>query len=571
MEENGNISRRELINSSILAGLALTFGLLGVDNSASGQVKQNAKGGLIDTPPKKPFHEQKLSPSSYKPMDFEPFLKKISKDDLELFDIEKASLDKLKSSLPAIDRELDITISEVSEFHPNNIEDLLDQAANLLDRGIKDRAEWDNLSVRLFYLEIELNQFLEFDRIHQQETIQGYYDQLLDEKLTQLNIETLNRDVLEQIVTVFSDMYKKMWNDEKIGQVQSQKIVLAVSGIKAGTPTPNSSQALGEAAGASNFIEEFNLAIERVYNFVQNNTLLNNEDQSKLKEKLLKRQVNWEKADREFRMMRTDIDRKYEYIKLLAFKSKDGVLNLRKRLDPLQLRFKNDFNEARVRLQAANSGLETIFGYPANKRLPEFKGQIDYFDHCISWVRESINWLIRTSQMDQSFVTTVSLRELLASNANNSLEGVIKNGRVDFDILEDVFFKEYSHVRLKGVSIFVRLSDKKKAKKDGGIADYEGVIQCEINIPQNSYYRHSSQITKDCDQSYIPSLSLNRVASRAFLRQPDIIGTSLFNNLSPIGKWNLFFPQMANRTFFEKINVNDIQLDLFITAKRRKQ
>lgn len=576
MTENENINRRELINSSALAGLALAFGFLGVNNSAKGQTQQSAKAQTqqsakaitIDAPIKKPFVEQKISSQKYKQIDFQNLIEEIKGKTSQKFYSDNYVADNSINLIPAIDTDIDFKISEGIKFHPNKIEDLLDQAANLLDRGLRDRTEWDDLSVRLFYLEIEINQFIELDKIHQEEIRKGYYDQLLNEKLSDLNIEKLNKETFQQISEMFSDMFAKLWSQDAINGQVNNRATLALINSGGWTATdPSGKQAGKIALDTTGFAEHYNMAVQRVYNFVQNQGFLNSYDQSKLKERLLKKQVDWEEIDRDFRLMRTDVDRKYEYIKLAAFKSEDGVLNLKKRMDPLKARFRNDFNEARSRLEAASIGLRILFGY--QNSLPDFKGQIDYFDRCILWNREAVNWLIRTSQMDQSFVTTVSLKRLLESKESNTLENSIKNGQVTFSIDEDSFFKDYSNVRLKGTSIFIQLSEKRKAKKNVGVLDYEGIVQCEITIPSNTYYRYGDGSTKDFNQSYIPVVKLNRIASRSFVRQPDIVGTSLFNNLSPIGKWNLFFPQMANDTFLERFNINDIQLDLFITARRR--
>lgn len=574
MEESEKINRRELINSSALAGLALAFGMLGMDNPVKGQIrqldqtKQLDKTETINIPPRKQFIEQEASPQKYKLMDFQNLLEQIKGKNSDTFQMESIVGNKIKSLnlIPAIDSDCPQKLNEIEHFNPNNIEDLLDQAADLLDRGLKDRTEWDNLSIRLFYLELEINQFIELDNIHQEEISKGFYDQLLNEKLSQLNIEKLNKEMFEQISSVFSDMFTKMWDEQKINSILNEKGTLALIGVGGTDPHDIPHQAGILAYNHTVYVEQFEMAIQKVYAFAQNQGLLNSEGQSNLKEKLLKKQVNWEEIDRDFRLMRTDVDRKYEYIKLLAFKAEDGVLNLRKRMEPLKTRFENDFNEARLRLEAASSGLNTIFGY--KKTLPKFEGQIDYFDRSVLWCRDAINWLISTSQMDQSFVTTISLKQLFTTKKNISFESVFNQGNLKFNIDEATFFKEYYNVRLKGASIFVQLSEKKKSKKNYSINDYQGIIQCEINIPVYSYYRYSEGITKDVDQSYIPTVKLNRIASRNFIRQPDIVGTTLFNNLSPIGEWNLFFPQIINENILDKVNLNDIQLDLFITARR---
>jgi hypothetical protein len=62
---------------------------------------------------------------------------------------------------------------DFSSFH---IEPLLDQAADLLDRGLKDREIWDEQATKMFLLALELNEYRSLDEIHQAEEASGIYD-----------------------------------------------------------------------------------------------------------------------------------------------------------------------------------------------------------------------------------------------------------------------------------------------------------------------------------------------------------------------------------------------------------
>ena len=77
-----------------------------------------------------------------------------------------------------------LAIDKSFRFEPRNtdneysffqVEYLLDHAADLLDRGMRDRAEWNELAVRAFNLGAELTEFFQLDEIHKKEIEAGYY------------------------------------------------------------------------------------------------------------------------------------------------------------------------------------------------------------------------------------------------------------------------------------------------------------------------------------------------------------------------------------------------------------
>ncbi|MCI0538005.1 MAG: hypothetical protein L0Z50_22545 [Verrucomicrobiales bacterium] len=63
-----------------------------------------------------------------------------------------------------------------TDFSPLHIEPLLDQAADLLDRGLRDRAVWDDQSVKALELWLELHEYKELDTIHSEEERSGVYE-----------------------------------------------------------------------------------------------------------------------------------------------------------------------------------------------------------------------------------------------------------------------------------------------------------------------------------------------------------------------------------------------------------
>ena len=578
------ITRKEALSHTFLAGLAVTFGVLGLSKTASAQPGLTAKSAKaqylekfpndapeilnlkikdVKTPIKNISKPVSTGTPSYEEINFDEILKALESSVDGTFNIQSQSLMKAnaENELPSIECKISLDIEGHEQFLKNNVETLLDQAANLLDRGIKDRSEWDNLSIRNFYLDMEIRQFIETDKIHQQEIKNGYYDQFLQEKVSLLNIENLTKDKLAEISKVFADVFEKRWNDIEIQKYIENKAKAARDAGGYERAAELSWDIYRDIAST----EEFDLAIQKVNNIIQKEGLLTSKQQSDLKQALLEKQVKWEHVNRDFRLMRVQVDRKFEYLKLVAFKAENGVLNLKKRMEPLQARWCNDFYEARLRIETASKGLSEIFGYEAPVPIQK-KDQTDYFDYCVLWVRNAINSVIRFSQLDQSFILPVSLRSLIAKDDAAKWGSSLKNG-LSFEISELDLFKGFTHVRVKGLCLFSQTNNIKKIKINYSCI-YEGIIQSEIMVPKTSYYRHNNGDKVSTDQSMIPVLRFNRIASRNFIRQPDIVGTSILNNLSPYGIWNINLPQVNANDLLTKIQIEDIYLDLHITARR---
>ena len=62
-----------------------------------------------------------------------------------------------------------------NEFRYHQVEQLISQAATLLERGIASRSEWQNLYERYFATYLELKEFDDLDAIHADETLHGFY------------------------------------------------------------------------------------------------------------------------------------------------------------------------------------------------------------------------------------------------------------------------------------------------------------------------------------------------------------------------------------------------------------
>nr|WP_281719715.1 hypothetical protein [Nitrosomonas nitrosa] len=66
--------------------------------------------------------------------------------------------------------------AEDTSYNLLHIEPLIDQAADLFDRGVRDRASWDETGSKWITLMLELHEFSQLDEIHSREETAGVYE-----------------------------------------------------------------------------------------------------------------------------------------------------------------------------------------------------------------------------------------------------------------------------------------------------------------------------------------------------------------------------------------------------------
>ena len=100
-----------------------------------------------------------------------------------------------------------------------HVEPLIDQAADLLDRGLQDRANWDEMSVKMFDLLLELKEFAELDQIHQEEERVGLYStpakQSLAEHAAELTYQQGEERVRAAVEKVLADYFSAPVKDKQ--------------------------------------------------------------------------------------------------------------------------------------------------------------------------------------------------------------------------------------------------------------------------------------------------------------------------------------------------------------------
>lgn len=195
----------------------------------------------------------------------------------------------------------------------------------------------------------------------------------------------------------------------------------------------------------------------------------------------------------------------------------------------LLLRIQRDLSDATDRLVVASAGLRDIYGYPEDFPLLSIRSkgedqfQLSRLDAAVVWVRDAIRWLAAFSQLDQSFVVSLSLKSLLGEK---KFREVISGGTAFFSIPSKHLVK-HRYMRLRGLSAQSVTSRP------------TGVLSIELTPPRRGRFvvldERGNTKTLEVDQSTMPECVLGRVQDYRVAFVPDISGAISLMNASPMG------------------------------------
>lgn len=455
--------------------------------------------------------------------------------------------------------------AKADQFNSLHVEPLIDQAADLLDRGVKDRTAWDELAVKWTNLNLEMNEYVDLDEIHREEERDGLYDVPF-----QQSVAAYNSEVAYSWGLNFSEYKIRTWFEFLYGAGKFEEYVNAAAlGGWIGGCVPwtfNGQSFAGYAQHTFNNVQDtvanhgmnsaaitarkqFNEGYASMDLMRDSTNTLYQCSKSRLPGLLAK--MNWDAKNASFQRRRTAVARKYQDLKAKAASDIDGLLNYQKRLIPLRERFQDDFNHALSRLTAVQQGLVSIYGYDGPS-LPAPSKEIDYFDKCLQWTRNAIQWLIRFSRMDQNVVFPISVRSLIGGD-------MFKDGRKDKSWqfrLGNSNFPEMAHVRLRGISSYVMPTAGNEPRVWG----------FSLAVPKAGLFYHLNGTNHTVDQSKVPPCRLYRVVRRIDIRESDVAGATALFNASPIGLWTVTLDG-AIPIGEDYSDLHDIHIDLHLAYR----
>lgn len=454
--------------------------------------------------------------------------------------------------------------ASLPHFH---VEALLDQCADLLDRGLSTRERYDELASKWFAQLLELHEFASLDIIHRQEEAAGVYETPAEVSRSDVSSSETARSYSSAALNLADYLVDNQldYQSRLLLNYAAQKqawltgvvpysfgegdfngyVTHTFSGV-----TKDVSGHAMDAAQAQNWAA---LDREETYAQIQRTTLKGRVEEADAKLEGLRAKARWDSANARFMRQRTRVARDLQDIKLKASTIEEGLLNYSKRLDGLRNRFLSDFTNAAARMLAASRGLSEIYGYAVPA--PNAGSGATYFDDCLVWVRESIDWIVRQSRRDQSFMYPVSIRKVVGETEWRSGR---RTGSWTFELGPQAI-PEFSLVRVRGVALTAKVC---------ALSSAERIWQVRITPPRTGEARHRSGAKVNLDQSTISPCIATRVATRTGERDLDVHAITAWHNTSPFGIWQVELLSSIPDPPFRFI-LKDIVIDIALTACHR--
>jgi hypothetical protein len=450
--------------------------------------------------------------------------------------------------------------SEDQDFIYLHVEPLLDQAADLLDRGIRERAQWDDLAAKAATLGLEIAEYKALDAIHTEEEKQGFYNNDWLEAQGEIDAAEATRSALvtaeqyqRSAVTGIQTDYNAAYNANRKAAFVNGLVAYSFGDAPFKGYQNHTWDGVGYTVSAlsiqaAEVLSDY--AYTQAYNSNQSQTysLTATIEGIKRKQPYTSAINQWNYKNITFRKQRTIASRNIQDVKARAATDPDGLLNYAKRLPAIQKRFQADFRNALARLKSAEQGMIKLFGYDV--ALPTNAASISYFDDCLNWTRDAVHWLIRFARREQSTVVVVSLRQLVGLGWVDAL----LDGKLEFSMNEDQFGGA-SCVRLRGVALHLVRAAK--------TAEPHRLMRARVHVPKTARVRRQDGTLIDIDQSELPPCHFGRLDARNAVRVPDIFGSASLHNASPLGDWMVellgFVGEGASVT-----DLDDIELDVHV-------
>ncbi len=461
------------------------------------------------------------------------------------------------------------------------VESLLCEAADLLERAMTHRTQWQEKAEKATSLRLEILEYLINDAIHQEEIEAGKYTLPYKRSVAESNALAVRKKGAHDASILIQSALDKNFSIDAMNKQSGNVQLLALLPYYPSHETPYVNNALNinwnfkpgkfaDHAKSAAFEQSFFDMHNRRYALYTKKYKHDMErDVAKEKDESLNHQKEWSKKEIEFKRRRAQAAREIGDLKLRLAIEPGGSLNFADQMDQIRLQFERDFRSALARIKVAYEGLRLIYGY--KKEIPESlalqlniprversvrQDSYSLLDGGSAWVNDALQWLNSASLRDQEYTVSISIRQTIGDK--KWYEGR-KVGKWKFQINERAF-PDQKNVRLRGINVYV-----------SGSRD-TGVWMSRIELPKRSFSYHKHGRVVDLDQTSIPPIRIGRVSGRNTLYRPEIAGSSLIYNASPFGKWKVFLNEKSTAGNVldsdEEIElVDDLVLDLEVVVK----
>lgn len=449
-----------------------------------------------------------------------------------------------------------------------HIEPLLQEAAELLNRGLADREKWRELGKVQFRLRQELDEFAELDAIHEKEIHAGIYEVSYQAALAEYE-ESVEKEKATRVAISYAkkilDEYfsgpAKMDYVERSGRYANA----AVGPMGKGAPAPDNIAVIqyadigvhGEfksrekwAEEAACFFSDIQISIEDSTRLSALSSLQAQAEALREKIKVQGEKKDWEMTNATFKFKRMTVARAMAHRKLAATTEPGNALNFVEQMEPMNNRFFSDFNYAYGRLLAIAPYIKALYGF--NAPVPETS--LFFHDQATTWARSAINHVKQLAGLEQNCVFPISIRQLIGEAGWATFVGA---GRITFN-LGETLFQRFAITRLRGVSAFISASTLK------------GVFSAYLSVPVTGVVFDKTGTRSEFDQSCVAQTFIGRIFRRSADQPADVVGVSTLFNASPIGEWTI--EATMNSTAQEALSgVEDLELELHLAYIARSR
>jgi hypothetical protein len=278
-------------------------------------------------------------------------------------------------------------------------------------------------------------------------------------------------------------------------------------------------------------------------------------------------------AEREYQLKEEDKNTvRDEIVTLTAAKESGKELDFKGIADRIERRVVQDFYDAYDRLTVASDGLRDLYGYtdrlPAIPQNSTDENSVDPVDDAslnrvALWNRKALQWLAAFQQLDQGSTYVVSLRTVLHQQTFTDLLGQ-PTFQATFNPPAGAF-AGLSYVRLRGVSVVVV-----------GTSQAKGPWRGVLTVPSIglTWYQNDSGGPvpgSNLPQQDIPKCVFGRIDLSSSPRPPEVCGLISLFNASPIAAPNTHFTIEINGqtgTSDDFAGLSDIYIEFNLASRR---
>lgn len=478
--------------------------------------------------------------------------------------------DALGHTAMAVDAGFVFTPEPQDEFRDNMCELLLNDAASLLDRCIRDRSDYEEKAVRATNLGLEILDFLLTDKVHADEVLAGIYTVPFHQSSSEFRAQHSLENALNISQLCTGNIVGLNFTDAQINRQLSHAQFHGWVDHIAGYKYQHHGNFLSiNWGGSENIIQAHSMAatfeqtdwslFNQQASYQAQNAAYIGEHRASLARKAgYRKKSDFDHADADFKRRRTEIAQKLADLKIRIATSPGGAYNYAKKMEAIQQRVWRDLRDAIARIKVASRGLAIIYDYVVplpQSIVGENVDPLKYapiIDDCGIWVKDALSWLSRFAQNEQGYALALSVRSLVGEKEWK--EGLI-NGVWETEVKPTHFLSE-ARVRLRGISASVF-----------GAA-LHGAWDCTLRVPAHSIIVREDGTEKAVDQSKVPPLRLGRVYPRSIVLNPDVSGSITYFNVSPTGTWTVSMSEKSTDRE-SRIALGDIVIELFVSVKMR--